>query len=546
MPILVVCILSLLAGCGVFITGMNLMSGGLEKTTGSGLKRLLGRISNNRLAGVGVGASVTALIQSSSATSVMVIGFVNAGVMSLMQATAIIMGANIGTTITGMIVSLSSLNISLFTSVFAFIGVMMMFFKNQKVKNIGSILCGLGLIFIGLDLMSAAFANEEIKTSFCNIFSSINFPLLLILIGIAFTALIQSSSAVTGLIIIMVGQGALPISNALFIVLGSNIGTCVTALIACIGTSTNAKRTGLIHLSFNIIGTFIFTIFLWIFNPYIVKFLQIICPNNLEIQIALFHVFFNVITTLILLPFSKYLVKLSTLIIKEKEDPNKHELKFIDDRLLRTPAIALMQVKKEVEHMADLSRKNIIKGFDELLNQSGKNVDEVYARENKIDYINNSITKFLIKLTSLVDSFDEKVIGSYFHVVNDIERIGDHAENLLEIGMQMKKDELSFSESGLKDIQEMFNLILKMYEIAMETFDNGSEDHLKELTTLEEEVDRLKKELTSQHYIRLSMGNCKIELSSYFTSTISGLERVGDHLVNIGYSIINPTGSQIK
>lgn len=545
MPILLVCILSLLAGSGVFIAGMNMMSGGLEKATGKGLKRLLSKISNNRFAGVGIGASVTALIQSSAATSVMVIGFVNAGAMTLFQAAAIIMGANIGTTVTGLLVSLSSLNISLFTSLFAFIGVMMMFFKNQKVKNIGSILCGLGLIFIGLDLMSAAFAEDEIKQVFCDVFTSIDFPLLLILIGIIFTVIVQSSSAVTGLIIIMVGQGALPISNALFIVLGSNIGTCVTALIACIGTGTNAKRTGFIHLAFNVIGTIIFTIFLWIFTTPIVNALEKICPNNLQIQIALFHVFFNVVTTLLLLPFIKQLVKLSTLVIKDKQDNGIHSLKYIDERLLRTPAVALMQVKKEVEHMADLARTNIQKAFDELINQSGKNVDEVYKREEKIDYINNAITKYLIKLSSLVDAQNEKVIGSYFHVVNDIERIGDHAENLLEIGTQMKNEELVFSSNGNENINQMFDIIMKMFEIAMDTFDNGSHSHLMELTSYEEQVDELKKELTSQHYMRLSMGDCKMELSSYFTSTISGLERVGDHLVNIGYSIINPTGAQI-
>lgn len=545
MPILLVCILSLLAGCGVFIAGMNMMSGGLEKATGKGLKRLLSKISNNRFAGVGIGASVTALVQSSSATSVMVIGFVNAGAMTLFQATAIIMGANIGTTVTGLLVSLSSLNISLFTSLLAFIGVMMMFIKNQKVKNIGSILCGLGLIFIGLDLMSAAFAEEEIRQVFYDLFKTIDFPLLLILIGIFFTVIVQSSSAVTGLIIIMVGQGALPISNALFIVLGSNIGTCVTAIIACIGTGTNAKRTALIHLAFNVIGTIIFTIFLWIFTTPIVDALETIFPNNHQFQIALFHVFFNVVTTILLLPFIKQLVKLSTLVIKDKKDNKSHSLKYIDERLLKTPAVALMQVKKEVEHMADLARTNIQKSFDELINQSGKNVDEVYKREEKIDYINNAITKYLIKLSSLVDAQNEKVIGSYFHVVNDIERIGDHAENLLEIGTQMKNEELVFSSNGNENINQMFDIIMKMFEIAMDTFDNGSHSHLMELTSYEEQVDELKKELTSQHYMRLSMGDCKMELSSYFTSTISGLERVGDHLVNIGYSIINPTGAQI-
>ena len=247
-------LLALLIGCGVFINGMNMLSDGLEKTTGRGLKKLLGKISNNRFAGVGIGAAVTALIQSSSATSVMTIGFVNAGVMSLSQATAIIMGANIGTTITGILVSLSSLNINIYFSLLTFIGVILMFIKKDNIKNIGAILCGFGLLFVGLDLMGNTFKNNiEVVNFFENIFSSINFPLLLIFVGIIFTALIQSSSAATGVIITMVGAGALSVGDGLFIILGSNIGTCITALIASIGTNTNAKRTAFIHLSFNLI-----------------------------------------------------------------------------------------------------------------------------------------------------------------------------------------------------------------------------------------------------------------------------------------------------
>ena len=360
MPIILVCILSLLAGSGVFIAGMNMMSGALERATGKGLKKLLEKIGNNPIVGVGIGAGITALIQSSAATSVMTIGLVNAGVMTLVQAASIIMGANIGTTVTGLLVSLSSLNISLFTSVLAFIGVMMTFFKDEKVKNIGSILCGLGLIFIGLDLMSNAFANEEIKLTFTNVFASIDFPLLLILLGIVFTAIVQSSSAVTGLVIVMVGQGALKTGNALFIILGSNIGTCITAIIATIGTSTNAKRTGVIHLLFNIIGTMLFTAIIWPLQKEVVSLLNSLFGGNAEIQIAMFHLVFNVVTTIVLLPFIKLLVRLASLIIKDKPNDHAHlSLKYIDERLLRTPSIAITQVKKEVDYMASIAKNNL-------------------------------------------------------------------------------------------------------------------------------------------------------------------------------------------
>ena len=539
-------VVALLAGCGVFIAGMNMMSDGLEKSTGSGLKRLLGRISNNRFAGVGVGAAVTALVQSSSATSVMAIGFVNAGAMTLAQATAIIMGANIGTTITGLIVSLSAFDISLYASLLAFIGVMMMFFKNDKVKNIGGILCGLGLLFVGLDLMSGAFNHDEIKFFFSDIFANISFPLLLILMGIVFTALVQSSSAATGLIIIMVGAGAIQVNEALFIVLGSNIGTCITAVLASIGTTTNAKRTAFIHFLFNLIGTVLFTIILWVFTQPIVDALQSVI-KDLGMQIAWFHVIFNLSTTIILIPFINQLVKLAEFVIKDKKEEDSHfHLQFVDERLLKTPAIAMLQVKKEVEHMAQLAKDNMVRAFDELKTQDHKNAELIHQTEDLIDFTNNELTKYLIKLTSLVDGNEEKIIGSYFHVVNDIERVGDHAENLLELSEKMKDMDLTFSSDALDELQTMFDKVSLMYDIALDVFDDKThERHLQELNKLEDEVDDLKNYLQTQHFARLSSGNCKMELSAFYSSTIAGLERVGDHLVNVGNSIVNPTGDEL-
>ena len=540
------CILALLAGSGVFMAGMNMLSSNLEKIAGNKMKSLLGKISNNRFAGVGIGASVTAIIQSSAATTVMAIGFVNAGVMTLMQATAIIMGANIGTTVTGLLVSLSSFDISLYFSVFTFIGIMMMFIKNDKVKIIGGILAGLGLLFVGLDLMSNAFNDPAIKEFFIEIFTSINFPLLLILCGIVFTALLQSSSAATGLVIVMVGNGAIDVSSALFIILGSNIGTCVTAIIASIGTTTNAKRTAFIHLAFNVIGTIIFTIFIWIFTPYIVSFLEAIFPNNGEMQIALFHIIFNVTTTLLLLPFIKWLVRLAELVIREKkkESAPAFTLKYVDDRLLKTPPIALMQVKKEVEYMASLANENLERSFDVIFLKDKTKIDKVYEVEEHINFMNNALTKYLIKLSSLVNSDEEKIIGSYFHVLNDIERIGDHAENFLEVGIKLIENNLSFSKEGEEEVKTMYSKVLAMYDLAIEGFDDVKKNHLKELDKYEQQLDDMKDDLSSSHFDRLADGKCSIEMGDMFYSIISGLERVGDHLVNVGYSIFNPTGSQ--
>lgn len=540
------CFLILLAGVGVFIAGMNMLGDGLEKSAGKGMKRLLGKISDNRFAGVGVGAAVTAIIQSSSATSVMVIGFVNAGIMTLLQATAIIMGANIGTTITGVIVSLKSLGISDYASLLAFVGVMMTFFKPEKVKQIGGILCGFGLIFVGLDLMGSAFDNNvAIVSWFSNLFTKISFPLLLIVCGAVFTAIIQSSSAATGIFITMVGAGALTVDTALFLVLGSNIGTCVTAALASIGASVNAKRTALIHLSFNVLGTIIFTIVLWPFKNVAVEILQTMLPNNPQMQLAWFHVIFNVVTTCILLPFVKQLVKFATFAIKEKPSAEEsRQLKYVDERILKTPPIAMMQVKKEIEYMATLARENIESAFEAIYTGSDKNGKALYEKESVIDFTNHSLSKYLIKLSPLVSAGDEKKIGAYFHVLNDVERIGDHAENFHEIGVQMANEGLSFSEAAVAEIKSMHGKVLRMFEIASEAFDDTDSTRLAELTALENEVDGMKRELSANHFTRLAEGNCSVELSAYFFSTVAGLERVADHLINVGYSILNPTGSQ--
>ena len=501
-------LLALLAGIGVFITGMDFMSSSLRRVAGPELKKLLGKMTNNRFAGIGVGASVTAIIQSSSATTVMVVGFVNAGVMTLTQATSIIMGANIGTTVTGLLVSLSSINISLYLSALAFIGVMMMFINKSSIKNIGGIIAGLGLLFIGLSLMSDAFNVEEARNMFTSLFATINFPLLLLFLGMIFTALMQSSSAMTGLIIVMAGQGVMNLEDALFVVLGVNIGTCVTALIATIGTSVNARRTGLIHLLFNVVGTIIFTIFIWIFKNQVVSLLSHI--NNIQYEIALFHLFFNLVTTCLLLPFIKQLVKIAEIFIKDKEENKENVLKFIDERLLKTPPVAVMQVKKEIENMASLAKQNLSLCFEGVCVYEPKNEKIITKNENQIDSMNSEITKFLIKLSPLVDGESIKTVGSYYHVVNDIERIGDLAENLFDYATEMEEKGLAFSDVAMVEIKTMYSVIMEMYDIATKTFDTDEVVDLKRLSTLEQKTDELKKQFSMAHFERLSQTGCSM------------------------------------
>ncbi len=541
----------LLAGVGVFIVGMNFLGDALERSAGNGMKNLLGKISNNRFSGVGIGAGVTAIIQSSSATSVMVIGLVNAGVMTLMQATPIIMGANIGTTITGVLVALKNDIFNMLMYLSAFAGVMMGFSKNERIKLTGNLFSGLGLIFVGLDIMSSpeAFRNELVMDMFESIFAVVNFPVFLILIGVIFTALIQSSSAATGVVITMVGTGVLDLELALFIVLGANIGTCVTALLASVGANSNSKRVALIHFTFNVIGTVIFTVIVWIFKDSFVNLLVSMFPGedtmSLQMRVSAFHVIFNVSTTLVLLPFVKKLVSFSQRVIKDKEEKEKsYTLCYVDERLFTTPAVALMQVKKEMDRMFSLVEENIAYSFDAMENSDPKNGEKVEENESEIDFINSALTDYLIKLSAYVEPRDEKIIGGYFHVLNDLERIGDHAENFYEIGAEMKGKELVFSDIAKDDIQKMHSLISRMTAISKDAFENLNSAELPLLSELEEQTDAVKKELTASHFARLAEGNCSLEVSPYYSSAVLGLERVADHLVNVGYSIIDPVGSQ--
>jgi len=540
----------LLAGVGVFIVGMNFLSDALEKSAGNGMKRLLEKISNNRFSGVGIGAGVTAIIQSSSATSVMVIGLVNAGVMTLMQATPIIMGANIGTTVTGLLVALKNDYFNMVMYLCAFAGVMMGFFKNEKIRLAGLLCSGLGLIFVGLEVMSSeqAFGNPLVEQMFTGVFQKINFPLLLIFVGIIFTALIQSSSAATGVVITMVGTGVMQLDMALFIILGANIGTCVTALLASVGANANSKRVALIHFTFNLIGTILFAIIIWIFKDPVVNLLISLFPNDdvmsLQMRVSAFHVIFNVATTLVLLPFVKLLVKYSCWVIKDKK-PQEETLSlcYVDDRLANTPTVALMQVKKEIEYMFSLAEENLNLSFV-AFGGSTEHDAKIKNNENIIDFTNGALTDFLIKLSANVDQSDEKVIGTYFHVLNDLERIGDHAENFHEMGVEMLGKKIAFSELATKEIESMKAKIFEMFAISKDAFENHNKSNLSILASLEETVDNMKKDLTASHFARLAEGNCNTSASPYYASLIAGLERVADHLVNVGYSVVNPTGSQ--
>lgn len=541
---LVLSIITLLVGAAVFIVGMNMMSSGLKKSTGPSLKKLLKKIRNNRFACFGIGTTVTALIQSSAATGVMAIGFIAAGAMTVFQGVNIILGAYVGTTVTGLIASLSSISFSKYFVILAVIGVVLMFFKKELVKNIGEILAGLGILFFGLSTMSGAImGNADLVKGIENFFEAVKFPLLLLLIGALVTALLQSSSASIGITVAMVSTGALHFEQAMYLVLGATIGTVITLLIATIGGNVNVKRTGLIVLIIRVLTALVALAVCWPSASFITDGFHAVFGDNNALAIAIFHVIYNIIFMIAALPLVKPLEKIAEKVIKDKEQEKmRQSLRYIDNHLLDTPTVAMMQVKREIINMMHLSYDNLKLGYNRILTQDNSQDKELIETEDKIDYINNAITQFLINLTHNVSLKDEKTLGSYFHVVNDIERIGDHAYNFYESSLKMVSNDIKFSDVAKKEFDSMFDVICQMFELTFVIFHDKSSDSLKKLHDLEDQTDNLKNTLSTAHYERIQNKTCHVENSPFYTTLVSELERVADHLVNIGYSIVNPTG----
>lgn len=539
----------MLGGISLLMFGMRFMGSSLEQVAGNNMKKMLGKMTNSRLAGVGVGAAVTAIINSSAATTVMLVGFVNVGLMTLAQAASVIMGANIGTTITAQILSLSGsegVDVAAIASVIAAVGAAMaLFVKKDKIKKIGSILLGLGMIFLGLKIMSVSvnaviYDGDAIKPEFKSIFQGQHFPLLLVLIGIIFTAVIQSSAAVTGILIAL--GGALNFETAVFIILGSNIGTCITAIISSIGTSTNAKRTAVIHLLFNLFGCLICIAPLWIFSGAFADFMRTISGNSTERQIANFHTLFNVGTTIILIPFTNFLVYMAKRIIPDKKNgqEEKHMLTFIDERLLETPPIAVANTKKEIIKMAGIAKENIELAMDMLLSADLSEEELLKDNEDALNFLNKNITAFLTKLMSKnITRADEKALGSYYHVVVDIERVGDYAVNIMEYAQKLKNEDAVLSEDAVNELREVKTTISSLFVYSLNAFESLDDSLLTEVDILEESVDQANVELEARHIERIKKGLCDPEIGSIFLQTLSNLERVGDHITNIAFSIKN-------
>ena len=536
-------IIYLLVGLVVFVTGMNMMSRGLKNSAGRFIRRLFKKIKNNRIAAVGIGAGTTAIIQSSGATTVMVVGFLSAGALTFAQGFCIMLGAFLGTTVTGLLVSLSSLSFSIFLMAIAFIGFVVGFSKNDTAKSIAEVLIGFGILFFGLEAMKGAFVEPKIQEALVSMLSAINFPLLLMLFGAILTMITQSSSATNGIVIVMVAANPNLLSSGFYLVIGSTIGALMPALIACIKGNNLAKQVTYSTLILRTLIAIIATVIIWIISAPLFNWLKQFPQENVGILLALFTIIYNFIYIVILLPLVTPIEKLSKKVFKDKdEERKKKSLLFINDNLLNTPSVALIQVKKEIENMFELAKTNFFLSLQFVYTQDLAKAKELEDREEKIDFINNEISNYLIKVSSNAALYDEKRIGSYYHVINDIERIGDHAYNFLEMTRKMKNEDLVFSNLAVEEFKQFEEILRKMFGLADRIFMDKSLLDLEELHKLEDETDELKDNLSNAHFDRIKHNKCKNELSPFHSNILSELERVADHLTNIGYSIVNPTG----
>lgn len=541
-------VITILAGCGVFLLGFKLLSDNMEKLAGNGLKRLFNKTSDKKLVGVGLGAAATAVVQSSAITTVMVIGFVNTGIMSLKQAATIIMGANIGTTITAQIVALQAFNLNVFFMALAFIGMAMnMFSKKDKVRLAGIALAGLGIVFVGLDVMSGAMEGEMIHAALETVLSKATNPVFLLFIGIAFTALIQSSSAVTTIIIAMAMQGLIVGGGGnavLYVILGSNIGSCVTALISSIGTSVNARRASIIHLLFNVIGAVIFMVVLLIFPQFQEKTFERWFSSP-ETQIAMFHTFFNVLCTLMFLPFTNVLVKLAMLIVPETKTEEKAEetesgAKFVymDKRFLNSPALAISQLKKETFRMADMAMASLATAFNGFIRRDVSTVENVAANNEKIADLSKSISDYLVKVSAAGPSLeDEKKISALHNNVGDIVRISELADNLTKYTRKTINESLTFSPVVGTKLSEMYALLQEQYSLVKRIVLMKEYNIMNESDETEDRVDNMRRSLIADHIDRMQRGECNAENNPVFINLVSNLERVGDHLNYVAHSV---------
>ena len=535
-------VIGLLAGLGALLIGFKLLSDNIEKLATSGLKKLFNKTSKNRWVGIGIGAAVTAIIQSSGASTIMIVGFVNAGLMSLFQATAMIMGANIGTTITAQIASLGSFDVALYATLLVFIGAFMnMLCKKEKPKTIGLALAGLGLVFLSLDLMKGSMKVFSDSPAFTNLLSSVNNPFLLLFIGIILTALLQSSSALTTILIAMVTAG-LSIGDSpnsiIYVILGTNIGSCVTALLSGFGASINGKRASLIHLMFNTFGSLVFFLVLLLWPTFMENTFMAWFPGAPGTQIAMFHTFFNLLFTLLFCPFINVFVFLATKIIPDKKEEAQET--FIDERFLSTPSVALAQVTKEVARMGRLSMEALNMSVDAFLAYDEEKTPEIQDMISMITKVNENIVSYLVKISTHPTSTnnDEEFVAILHNAVNDLYRSVEVADNMTKYTKHLVKDQLVFSKVVFEELAVFKNKLNEQYENIENMLLEKQYHLLGNVDELEDQIDGLRSKLVKDHITRLEKGECSLSSSSVFINLVSNLERAADHLHTIAHSLV--------
>ncbi len=526
-----------LGGLGLFLYGMRLMGEGLELAAGSNLRTLLEKITTNRFLGALVGVVVTGIIQSSTAVSVMCVGFVNASIMNLSQAMGVIMGATIGTTVTSVLLSIQ---ISDYAPIAIFIGaVMVMICKKNNHKYIGQIIAGFGILFFGMTTMSANLKPIAQSEFFSTMITSVSNPIVGVLFGIAFAAILQSSSAAVGVLQALGAASALTLPNAVYMVYGIHIGACVTAVISTIGATKAAKRTALSYVLFTVTGTLLFVL-ISMLTPFHAWMESV--TDSIPLQISLVHIISSIVATIVLLPGIDLIIKFSEIIIPGKEDMEKEQsrLKYVDERMLNTPPFAVSQVTKEIDRMGKLARKNFEKSMLAFVNKDKTMIDEVEENEEVIDYLNMAITSYLVKLNGLnLEDSDRLKIGSYYHVVSDMERIGDHAENICELaGMLIEKNE-NFSEDAAKEIEIMNKLVMNIIDDSLKMFESSHFDQkmVDLVSNIEQEIDDKTAIYKDRHIERLSAGTCNATVGTLFMELLTNLERIADHSTNIAFSM---------
>ena len=533
-------ILGLVGGLGLFLYGMKLMSDGLEKAAGAKMRGILEFFTKNRFIGMLVGIVFCAIIQSSSATTVMVVSFVNSGLMTLYQAAGVIMGANIGTTITSQLVAF---NLSEIAPVFLMAGVIMvMFCKRPMVRKIGEVVLGFGVLFMGLSQMSGSMSSLRESPFIVQTLGSLKNPILAIFMGFLVTAIVQSSSVTVSIVLLMAQQGLLPLGICFYIILGCNIGACTSALLASLSGKKDAKRAAMIHFLFNVIGTILMVVVLAFAAGWLETFFMYISGGNIGRAVANAHTCFKIFQVIVLFPFAGLIVKLTYLLVPgdEKDSEKDFELMYIGEKNVFSPATAVVEVTKELERMGYMACTNLNRAMNALITLDEEDIRKVYQVEDNINFLNHAITDYLVKINqSTLPVDDARSIGGLFHVVNDIERIGDHAENVADAAQQRMKDNVSFSKEAQHELAEMMDLVNKILHYSLDTFSHNNREHVQEILQIEDQVDKMEKRLQQAHVDRLTRNECTPAAGMIYSDIASGLERVADHATNIAFAILD-------